>query len=76
MPPTLSTDGSRCRMHREWPVRCFTDSNAADQLNPVQVEFGKPSELLENEKGLFRALVDESGDREKLYAIAMGASVS
>ncbi|EIW53710.1 P-loop containing nucleoside triphosphate hydrolase protein [Trametes versicolor FP-101664 SS1] len=40
------------------------------------VEFGKPSELLENEKGLFRALVDESGDREKLYATAMGASAS
>lgn len=42
----------------------------------MQVEFGKPSELLENEKGLFRALVDESGDRGKLYAIAMGASAS
>ncbi|KAI0758967.1 P-loop containing nucleoside triphosphate hydrolase protein [Fomes fomentarius] len=38
------------------------------------VEFGKPSELLENEKGLLRALVDESGDREKLYAMASGAS--
>ena len=34
------------------------------------MEFGKPSELLKNEKGMLRALVDESGDREKLYAMA------
>ncbi|KAL1939047.1 hypothetical protein VTO73DRAFT_10307 [Trametes versicolor] len=40
------------------------------------VEFGKPSELLQNEKGMLRALVDESGDKEKLYAMAMGASSS
>ncbi|EIW53706.1 multidrug resistance-associated ABC transporter [Trametes versicolor FP-101664 SS1] len=40
------------------------------------VEFGKPSELLGNEKGMLRALVDESGDREKLYAAANGASAS
>lgn len=42
----------------------------------LQVEFGKPSGLLENDKGMFRALVDESGDTEKLYAAAMGASAS
>lgn len=42
----------------------------------TQVEFGKPSELLQNEKGMLRALVDESGDKEKLYAMAMGASSS
>ncbi|KAI0365037.1 P-loop containing nucleoside triphosphate hydrolase protein [Pilatotrama ljubarskyi] len=40
------------------------------------VEFGKPSELLKNETGMLRALVDESGDREKLYEMAMGASSS
>ena len=40
------------------------------------VEFGKPSELLKNEKGKLRALVDESGDKEKLYAMANGASPS
>ncbi|EIW59890.1 multidrug resistance-associated ABC transporter [Trametes versicolor FP-101664 SS1] len=40
------------------------------------VEFGKPNELLQNEKGLFRALVDESGDKEKLHAMATGASSS
>ncbi|RPD55478.1 P-loop containing nucleoside triphosphate hydrolase protein [Lentinus tigrinus ALCF2SS1-6] len=40
------------------------------------VEFGKPSELLKNEKGLLRALVDESGDREKLYAMANAASAA
>ncbi|KAI0717852.1 P-loop containing nucleoside triphosphate hydrolase protein [Cerioporus squamosus] len=38
------------------------------------VEFGKPNELLKNEKGLLRALVDESGDREKLYAMANAAA--
>ena len=42
----------------------------------LQVEFGRPSELLNNEKGLLRALVDESGDREKLYAMANAASAS
>ncbi|KAI0824512.1 P-loop containing nucleoside triphosphate hydrolase protein [Trametes gibbosa] len=40
------------------------------------VEFGRPSELLKNEKGLLRALVDESGDKDKLYAMAAGASSS
>ena len=34
------------------------------------VEFGSPSELLKLKKGLFRSLVHESGDREKLYAMA------
>ncbi|EJF59658.1 P-loop containing nucleoside triphosphate hydrolase protein [Dichomitus squalens LYAD-421 SS1] len=38
------------------------------------VEFGRPSELLRNEKGFLRALVDESGDREKLYAMAAAAA--
>lgn len=39
-------------------------------------EFGKPSELLQNEKGLLRALVDESGDKEALYAMAAGIGKS
>ncbi|KAH9952289.1 hypothetical protein BGW80DRAFT_1430860 [Lactifluus volemus] len=34
------------------------------------VEFDKPSELLKNENGRFRSLVDESGDRDLLYAMA------
>ena len=34
------------------------------------VEFGSPKTLLLNEKGLFRALVDESSDREVLLALA------
>ncbi|KAI9061281.1 P-loop containing nucleoside triphosphate hydrolase protein [Trametes sanguinea] len=38
------------------------------------VEFGKPSEFLQNEQGLLRSLVDESGDREHLYAMAAGAA--
>lgn len=47
-----------------------------DFVDMGQVEFGKPSELLGNEDGMLRALVDESGDREKLYAAANGASAS
>ena len=38
-------------------------------LNPSdlpKVEFGPPGELLRNESGYFRSLVDASGDREKL----------
>ena len=38
-------------------------------LTIEQVEFGKPADLLENEKGMLRALVDESGDKEELYAM-------
>ncbi|KAF7792456.1 hypothetical protein EIP86_003493 [Pleurotus ostreatoroseus] len=38
------------------------------------VEFGKPSELLDNKKGFLRSLVDASGDKEKLYTMA-GADV-
>ncbi|KAI0918361.1 hypothetical protein AcV5_002367 [Taiwanofungus camphoratus] len=40
------------------------------------VEFDKPSELLKNEQGMLRSLVDESGDKATLYAMASGASVS
>ncbi|RPD81341.1 multidrug resistance-associated ABC transporter [Lentinus tigrinus ALCF2SS1-7] len=39
-------------------------------------EFGSPSELLKNEKGMLRALVDESGDKEKLYEMAKASSRS
>jgi len=34
------------------------------------VEFGKPVDLLQNEQGILRSLVDESGDKENLYAMA------
>ncbi|KAF9233710.1 hypothetical protein BU15DRAFT_90237 [Melanogaster broomeanus] len=37
-------------------------------------EFGTPWELLRNEKGMLRALVDESGDSEALYSMASSAS--
>lgn len=35
-----------------------------------QAEFGKPSDLLKDEKGLLRSLVNESEDKEKLYELA------
>ncbi|EKM60769.1 uncharacterized protein PHACADRAFT_246884 [Phanerochaete carnosa HHB-10118-sp] len=38
------------------------------------VEFGKPSELLEIEGGMLKALVDESGEKEHLYAMASGTA--
>lgn len=38
--------------------------------NSSQVEFDHPSQLLKQEGGFFRSLVDESGDREALYAAA------
>jgi ABC-type multidrug transport system fused ATPase/permease subunit len=34
------------------------------------VEFDRPSELLKNDKGMLRALVDESSDRVNLVAMA------
>ncbi|PIL37563.1 ATP-binding cassette transporter [Ganoderma sinense ZZ0214-1] len=37
-------------------------------------EFGSPADLLKNEKGMLRALVDESGDKEKLYEMARSKS--
>ncbi|KAL1937768.1 hypothetical protein VTO73DRAFT_12921 [Trametes versicolor] len=37
-------------------------------------EFGSPSELLKNEKGMLRGLVDESGDKDALYAMASAAA--
>ncbi|KAI0039394.1 P-loop containing nucleoside triphosphate hydrolase protein [Auriscalpium vulgare] len=36
------------------------------------VEFDRPSELLKRDGGRLRALVDESGDRDALYAMASG----
>lgn len=38
------------------------------------VEFDSPQELLKNPNGKLRALVDESGDRETLIAMAEGKS--
>lgn len=34
------------------------------------VEFGTPGDLLKNEDGVLRSLVDESGDKETLYNMA------
>ncbi|KAH7910707.1 hypothetical protein BJ138DRAFT_73634 [Hygrophoropsis aurantiaca] len=36
------------------------------------VEFGSPRELLQNDNGVLRALVDESGDKDVLYMLAAG----
>lgn len=39
-----------------------------------KVEFGRPSELLANEKSSLCALVQESGDREVLFSMAEARS--
>lgn len=44
---------------------------SADLLR-CQAEFDKPSELLKKESSLLHKLVEESGDKEKLYAMANG----
>ena len=36
------------------------------------VEFDTPKNLLNNEKGFLRALVDESDDKDKLFELANG----
>ena len=38
--------------------------------NCLQAEFEAPNELLKKEGSLFKALVDESGDKAALYAMA------
>ena len=40
------------------------------------VEFDAPRVLLEKENGYLKALIDESADREVLYAMAYGKGVS
>ena len=44
-------------------------------LRLLQVEFDKPSELLKIPNGRLKALVDESGEKEHLYAMAEGQTV-
>lgn len=39
-----------------------------------QAEFDTPANLLKKEGGMLKALVDESGDKEKLYAMAAGGT--
>jgi len=36
----------------------------------LQVEFDRPKDLLQNERGMLRGLVDGSGDQETLYELA------
>lgn len=38
------------------------------------IEFDSPKNLLQNEKSLLRALVDESADKETLYSMAEGTT--
>ncbi|KAF9483592.1 multidrug resistance-associated ABC transporter [Pholiota conissans] len=52
-------------------LQTIMDSDKIMVLDSGRIaEYGKPIDLLMNEKGLLRALVDESGDKEKLYELA------
>lgn len=53
-------------------VRCSMSPSLTFADVWAQVEFDKPSELLKNEKGFLRQLVEESADKEKLVAMANG----
>ncbi|EPS98690.1 hypothetical protein FOMPIDRAFT_1037403 [Fomitopsis schrenkii] len=54
-------------------LQTIMDSDRIMVLDAGRIaEFGKPSELLKNEQGLLYALVNESGDKEALYAMAHG----
>lgn len=48
------------------------DYNRFEQTS--QVEYGSPKELLENENGLLRSLVNESADKEHLLSLAGGTA--
>jgi hypothetical protein len=48
--------------------------NCSDQT--LQEEYDTPSNLLKNPNGLLRALVDESGERDKLVDMAQSSSRS
>jgi hypothetical protein len=50
-------------------VSCPFMRPVAGAYTSLQVEFGSPRELLLKEGSFFRALVDESADREKLHAL-------
>ncbi|EPT00314.1 hypothetical protein FOMPIDRAFT_1023884 [Fomitopsis schrenkii] len=58
-------------------LQTIMDSDKIMVLDAGRIaEFGKPSELLKNEKGMLRALVDESGDKDILHAMATGSAGS
>ncbi|KAI0725238.1 hypothetical protein C8Q72DRAFT_853404 [Fomitopsis betulina] len=58
-------------------LQTIMDSDKIMVLDAGRIaEFGKPSELLKNEKGMLRALVDESGDKDVLHAMATSSAGS
>lgn len=55
--------------------RSFHSNNSQMVLDAGRiVEFDKPSELLKREGGMLKGLVDESGDKDHLYAMAKGTA--
>jgi hypothetical protein len=61
-------DAGRIVRHQFW-----LNSNVVTNHNIIrQVEFDSPKELLKMKDSRLRALVDSSGDRDTLYAMAEG----
>ncbi|KAF7372862.1 ATP-binding cassette transporter [Mycena sanguinolenta] len=57
-------------------LQTILDSDKIIVLDEGRIaEFDSPKELLKNPKGKLRALVDESGDKDDLYAMAEGRSI-
>ncbi|KAF7353370.1 ATP-binding cassette transporter [Mycena sanguinolenta] len=57
-------------------LQTILDSDKIMVLDEGRIaEFDSPKELLKNPKGKLRALVDESGDKDNLYAMAEGRSI-
>lgn len=62
------SDGPRRRTYRELYITLSLILYTAHVI--LQVEFDSPQELLKIVDGKLRAWVEESGDREALYAMA------
>lgn len=57
-------------------VYVYNNPSQLALTSSFQVEFDSPGELLKKENGLLRSLVEESEDRDVLYAMAAAGQTS
>lgn len=62
-------DGTGCGAYCMCPIGNIDPQILTIHDELLQVEFGQPRDLLQKDNGILRALVDESGDKESLYAM-------